>query len=139
MPVHPHHRPERLEPERIAQAREEGRPAIVVQHAFGDGGAERHHPRRQPGGHAAAVEREVREPRPFHALIVHRVSWFLMQHPALEYQDRLCARQATYTTLDRQDARVSHARVGVFALGVALAILAAKGTLTGWWVAAPLA
>ena len=71
VPVHAHHRPERLEPERIAQARQQRRPAVMEQHAFRDRGAERGHTRRQPGRHAAAVQREVGDARSLHAVIVH--------------------------------------------------------------------
>ena len=45
VPVHAHHRSERLEPERIAQPRQQRRPAVVQHHALADRGAERGHAR----------------------------------------------------------------------------------------------
>jgi hypothetical protein len=62
-----------------------------------------------------------------------------MHDPAREYQERLRARQGTYATLDQRDARVSYARLAMFALGAVAAIGAARGTLAPWWIAAPLA
>ena len=35
--------------------------SVVEEDALGDGGAEQRHPLRQPGRHAASVQRQVRE------------------------------------------------------------------------------
>src|SRR5690606_11623661 len=59
VPVHAHHGAERLEPERVAQAREQPGWAVLDEHVLADGGAERGHPLREPAGHASAVERKV--------------------------------------------------------------------------------
>ena len=52
-------RAERLEPERVAEARKELGGAVVVEDAFDDGGAERGHALGEPRGHASAVQREI--------------------------------------------------------------------------------
>ena len=70
MPVHAHHRAEGLEPERIAQPREQRGAAVVMEHALGDRRAERHHPRRQPRRHASAVQRKIGDARSLHDPIV---------------------------------------------------------------------
>ncbi len=59
VPVHAHHAAEGLEPERIAEPGEQAVAAVVEEHGFGDGGAERFHPAGQPGRDAPAVQREI--------------------------------------------------------------------------------
>ena len=59
MPVHAHHGAERLKPERIAQPGEERGSAVVKDHALGNRGAKRRHARREPVGHASAMQRKV--------------------------------------------------------------------------------
>ncbi len=46
--------------------------AVVVEHALGDRRAERHHARRQPRRHAAAVQREVGNAGALHEFILPR-------------------------------------------------------------------
>jgi hypothetical protein len=62
-----------------------------------------------------------------------------MPEPTIEYQQRLRARQAAFAGLSQQDARMSYARVLVFGAGLAAAYFAARGVLSPWWIAAPLA
>ena len=59
MPVHAHNGAERLEPEWIAQAREEFRRAVVIDDAFRDRCAEFRHALGQPRRDASAVERKI--------------------------------------------------------------------------------
>src|SRR3954453_5936025 len=59
MPVHPHHRAERLKPERLRQPPQEFVTAVVMDHGLGDDGPERGHARRKPWRHASAMEGEV--------------------------------------------------------------------------------
>ena len=61
-----------------------------------------------------------------------------MSEPAIEYQQRLRARRDAHAELTVRDARVSYARLLVFAVGAALAVFAARGALSGWWIAAPV-
>jgi MutS domain V len=61
-----------------------------------------------------------------------------MSDPRSEYQQRLRARQGAHAALTVQDARVSYARVAVFAAAAALAFFAARSALSAWWIAAPL-
>jgi hypothetical protein len=61
-----------------------------------------------------------------------------MPEPRIEYQSRLRARQAEHATLTRQDARVSYARLAVFAVAVLFAVMFARGAQSPWWLAAPL-
>ena len=70
VPVHPHDGAERLEPEWIAEPREELRRTIVVNHALGDGRAERRHALGQPLRHAPAVQRKISDAGSFHGSIV---------------------------------------------------------------------
>ena len=58
MPVHPHDRTERLEPERMRQPLQELVAAVMVHDGLRDDGAKRGHARRQPRRHASAVERK---------------------------------------------------------------------------------
>jgi hypothetical protein len=58
MPVHPHDRPERLEPEWMRQPLQELIATIVVDDGLGDDGAERGHARCEPSRHASAVQRK---------------------------------------------------------------------------------
>src|SRR5205814_7216649 len=59
MPIHSHHRAQRLKPEWIAQAREKRRRTIITNNYFGDCGAEFGHPLGQPLRHASAVQRQI--------------------------------------------------------------------------------
>src|SRR3954468_11686537 len=59
MPVHPHHRAERLKPEWMRQALQKFVAAIVVDDGLGDDGAERRHARRQPRRYAPAMQGKV--------------------------------------------------------------------------------
>ena len=70
VPVHPHHRTERLEPEGIAEAGEERTAPVVVDDGLHDAGAEPLHAARQPGRHASAVERQIGNARALHAFIL---------------------------------------------------------------------
>ena len=63
-------RPERLEPVRIAEAREKRRVAVVEQNALDDRGAELRHAVGQPRRHTAAMQRQVRESRALHKAMV---------------------------------------------------------------------
>ena len=82
MPVHAHHRAERLEPERIAQAREQLGAAVVVEHALDDGRAQRRHAGRQPLRHAAAVQRKIGDARALHVAILRRRGQAVIDGPA---------------------------------------------------------
>jgi hypothetical protein len=64
VPVHPHHRAERLEPEGVGEAGEEGVAALMMDDRRGDDRAEPGHPLAEPGRHPAAVKRQVRAARP---------------------------------------------------------------------------
>ena len=59
VPVHAHHRAERLKPERVRQPLQEFVAAVMLHDRLCDDGAKRGHARRQPRRHASAVEREV--------------------------------------------------------------------------------
>jgi hypothetical protein len=72
MPVHAHHAPEGLEPEGIAQSREQCRSPVVVDDRLADGAAERDHARGEPRGHTAAVQRQIGHARSLHDAIVTR-------------------------------------------------------------------
>ncbi len=61
-----------------------------------------------------------------------------MHDPRIEYQERLRARHAALATLTRRDARVSYARLALFAAAAVLAMLSARGTVTVWWISTPL-
>ena len=56
-----------------------------------------------------------------------------------EYRARQAARRATLDTLSSTDARLSHARLATFALGVLLMLLAWHGVVSMWWLLAPVA
>jgi hypothetical protein len=56
-----------------------------------------------------------------------------------EYRARQAARRATLDTLSSTDARLSHARLATFALGVLLMLLAWNGVVSMWWLLAPVA
>ena len=62
MPVHAHHAAVGLEPEGIAQSRQQGRTSVVVDDRFGDRAAERNHAGREQGGHAARSARRTSLP-----------------------------------------------------------------------------
>jgi hypothetical protein len=59
MPIHPHHRAERLEPEGVGKAREELVAAVMEDDRLGDDRAELCHALRQPGGNATVVKRQI--------------------------------------------------------------------------------
>jgi hypothetical protein len=59
MPVHPHHRPERLEPEGMGEPGEEGVAAFVMDDRLGHDRSEPGHPLAQPGRDSPAVQRQV--------------------------------------------------------------------------------
>ena len=70
MPVHSHHGSEGLKPERIAQARQQLRRSVMVNHGLGDRRAERSHAGREPRRHTPTVQRKISGAGPFHASIV---------------------------------------------------------------------
>src|SRR4051812_18676909 len=55
-----------------------------------------------------------------------------------EYVTRLEARRAARDALDRSDARMAQARLGTFAVGVLIVILAWRSNVSGWWVVVPV-
>jgi hypothetical protein len=57
--------------------------------------------------------------------------------PSAEYSRRLAERRAEETRWSRQDARLAYARLAVFAVAVALLVLAIRGNATPWLLAAP--
>jgi hypothetical protein len=59
VPVHPHHRAERLEPERMREAAQELIATVFEHDRLGDDRAQPRHALPQPRGHAATVERKV--------------------------------------------------------------------------------
>jgi hypothetical protein len=61
-----------------------------------------------------------------------------MTVPSAEYHARLGARRETRARLTRIDARFSHARLAVFALGVGGAVAASRGWIDPWWLAIPV-
>ncbi len=62
VPVHPHHGAERLEPERIREPPQHLRPPVGLRDRLDDHPAKPRHPRRQPGGHAPAMKRQIGGP-----------------------------------------------------------------------------
>src|SRR6185312_3022755 len=59
VPVHAHHRAERLEPERVREAAQQLVPAVVVDDRLCDDAAERRHARGEPSGHTASMQGQV--------------------------------------------------------------------------------
>ena len=59
VPVHPHHRAERLEPERMRQPAQQLVAPVVMDDRLADDRAEPRHALGEPGRHAAAVQRQV--------------------------------------------------------------------------------
>ncbi len=59
VPVHPHHRAEGLEPERMCQAAQQLVAAIFEGDRLGDHGSEPRHPLAEPARNTAAVQRQV--------------------------------------------------------------------------------
>ncbi len=59
MPIHPHHRAERLKPEWMREAAEKFVAAVMLDDRCGDHGAEPRHAVGQPFRHMAAVQRKV--------------------------------------------------------------------------------
>src|SRR5215471_2276922 len=66
VPVHAHHRTERLKPERVAQPRKQRRSAVVIEHALADRRTEHRHSRGEPFGHASVVQGQIGETGTFH-------------------------------------------------------------------------
>ncbi len=64
MPVHPHHRAERLEPERVRQPTQQLVAAVVKHNRLGHHRAEPRHPVGQPLRNPAAVQRQIGVARP---------------------------------------------------------------------------
>ncbi len=62
-----------------------------------------------------------------------------MPAPLAEYSQRLVARRAEERRWSRADARLSYARLGVFGLGVLLAVGVVRADLPGWVLAGPVA
>ena len=60
-----------------------------------------------------------------------------MTTPSAEYSRRLEHRRAEETRWSRQDARLAYARLAVFAVAVVLLVLAIRGNVTPWLLAAP--
>jgi hypothetical protein len=60
-----------------------------------------------------------------------------MQAPAPAYQARLQRYRSDYAARELIDARLGAARLTVFGAGAVLAVLAARGTVAWWWMAAP--
>ncbi|MGH9383811.1 MAG: MutS-related protein [Vicinamibacterales bacterium] len=61
-----------------------------------------------------------------------------MRDPKTEYEERLHARRVAHAALTRRDALVSYARVTAFAAAALFTALAARGTLSPWWIAGPV-
>src|SRR4051795_12747148 len=68
MPVHAHDAAVGLEPERVAQSREEGGPTVVDDDAFGNRGPKRRHPRGKPRRYPAPMQRKIGDARTLHDL-----------------------------------------------------------------------
>jgi hypothetical protein len=62
----------------------------------------------------------------------------MTRSPADEYRARLDARVAAHAALDTKDLRYSQARLLTFGALVLLAVLAWRGTLSGWWLILPV-
>src|SRR5439155_19284867 len=60
MPVHPHHAPEGLEPERVREAAQDAVRPFLEEEGFDDDGPEARHAGGEPSGNAATMEREIR-------------------------------------------------------------------------------
>ena len=61
----------------------------------------------------------------------------MSSNPAAVYHDRLATHRSAHARLERLDARLAHARLGVFALAVATAVVAWLAAITPWAVLAP--
>ena len=59
VPVHPHHRPERLKPKRVGQPAQELVAPVVQHDRFGDQASQSGHASGEPGGHPSPVQRKV--------------------------------------------------------------------------------
>ena len=59
--------------------------------------------------------------------------------PAEAYRDRLAARRATHERLTQIDQQFSYARLGVFGLGVLLALASWQQVLSAWLLVLPVA
>ena len=64
VPVHPHHRAERLEPERMGEPAQQLVAPVMVDDRLGDHRAEPRHALGEPRRHAAAMQRQVGAARP---------------------------------------------------------------------------
>jgi hypothetical protein len=67
-----------------------------------------------------------------HNLVVHG-------DPAEAYRARLAARRATHERLTQIDQQFSYARLGVFGLGVLIALASWQQVLSVWWLVLPVA
>ena len=56
-----------------------------------------------------------------------------------EYQRRLAARKALANLFDQRSTQISNLRLVAFALILLILWLAIRGTLSPWWIVAPLA
>src|SRR5580698_2285982 len=59
MPIHPHHRAERLKPERMGQPLKEGIAPVMMNDGFRDNPAERRHTLSEPRRHPTAMQRKI--------------------------------------------------------------------------------
>src|SRR6266567_76162 len=66
MPIHSHHRAQRLKPEWIAQTREKRRGAVIVNNRFRDRSPEPGHSLRQPKRHMPTMQRQISNSRTLH-------------------------------------------------------------------------
>ncbi len=91
VPVHAHHRAQRLKPKGIAQSRQESRGAVIVDDGFGDRGAEFGHAFGEPLRHAAAMQRQICDSGAFHIVILR----YLVRRP--NQSSELAKKQGTRT------------------------------------------
>src|SRR5262245_33343117 len=75
VPVHPHDRTERLEPEGVTETREESRCSVILNNSFGDGRAESGHPFGQPLRNTPAMKRKVCDSGAFHIVILSELNF----------------------------------------------------------------
>src|SRR5207244_3604880 len=74
MPVHPHHAPQRLKPEGVAQTREELGSPVMMKNALHDRGAELRHALGQPWRYASAMQRKIGMARAEHLCSYSRIA-----------------------------------------------------------------
>lgn len=61
----------------------------------------------------------------------------MSQDPTAIYQDRLAAHRSAHLRLEQLDARYAYARLGVFALAIAIGFIAWRAAVTPWVLLAP--